>query len=62
MKYFLLFFFFSFPSLLLSVDDFHVCSVRQTFEEKNSKKNNENVIGVSDYRGIIFGNKFVSLL
>ena len=67
------FFFFSFLSLLLSVDDFYASSVRQTFEEKKYKnklwKRYEHGTtcvqergGVSDYRSIIFGNKRVSLL
>ena len=58
--------FFSFLSLLLSIDDFHVSSVRQKKEFCQHYEHGTTCVqerdGGSDYRSIIFGNKRVSLL
>ena len=59
------FFFFSFLSLLLSVDDFYASSVRQTFEKKNTKTNYENVMNMVQLvskRGMVVATIEVSFL
>ena len=58
------FFFFSFLSLLLSVDDFYASSVRQTFEKKNTKTNYENVMNMNivSKRGMVVATIEVSFL
>ena len=62
MKYY---FFSSFLSLLLSVDDFYASSVRQTFEKKNTKTNYENVMNMVQLvskRGMVVATIEVSFL